>query len=137
MTGDLSSNVEWTKGENAQDVVIKVGSTEVPGLKLGTSSKVGTATMVLKKGSTSVSFYGVSWKGNKTSVVAKVGDQVLFTQELAPNDGASNNTPFTLSVNDSDHYTKTFDALPQDTTITVTTVEGGKTRVILFGINVK
>ena len=137
VTGDLSSNVEWTKGENAQDVVIKVGSTEVPGLKLGTSSKVGTATMVLKKGSTSVSFYGVSWKGNKTSVVAKVGDQVLFTQELAPNDGASNNTPFTLSVNDSDHYTKTFDALPQDTTITVTTVEGGKTRVILFGINVK
>ena len=137
VTGDLSSNVEWTKGENAQDVVIKVGSTEVPGLKLGTSSKVGTATMVLKKGSTSVSFYGVSWKGNKTSVVAKVGDQVLFTQELAPNDGASNNTPFTLSVNDRDHYTKTFDALPQDTTITVTTVEGGKTRVILFGINVK
>ena len=55
-------------------------------------------------------------------------------KELAANDGASNNSPFTLSVTDSDKYTYTLSAAAADeTTVTITT-DGSNTRVILFAV---
>ncbi len=134
--GDFSSNVEWTKGESATDAKATINGKEITALKLGTSSKTGTATIVLPKGSTSISFYGVSWKGKKAKLLAKIGEKEFFTQDLATNDGAAGNPPFTMTVTGSDCYTKTFDALASETTVTLTTT-GSNTRIILFGINVK
>ena len=136
VSGDFSSNVEWTKGESATDAKANINGKEITALKLGTSSKTGTATIVLPKGSTSISFYGVSWKGKKAKLLAKIGETEFFTQDLATNDGAAGNPPFTMTVTGSDCYTKTFDALASETTVTLTTT-GSNTRIILFGINVK
>ncbi len=131
------SNVTWTLVRNAYDdgVATVNGVENVQTLKLGTSKNVGTATIVLPKGTKSVSFYGVSWKGNETSVQVSLGETVLYTQTLAANDGACNNPPYTITVKDSDHYTMTLpQTLTEDMTVTVTTTPGGKTRIILFGI---
>ena len=136
VSGDFSSNVEWTKGESATDAKATINGKEITALKLGTSSKTGTATIVLPKGSTSITFYGVSWKGKKAKFLAKIGDKEFFSQDLATNDGAAGNPPFTMTVTDSDCYTKTFDALASETTVTLTTT-GSNSRIILFGINVK
>ena len=136
VSGDFTSNVKWTKGESATDAKATVNGKEITALKLGTSSKTGTATIVLPKGSTSITFYGVSWKGKKAKFLAKIGDKEFFTQDLATNDGAAGNPPFTMTVTASDCYTKTFEALATDTTVTLTTT-GSNSRIILFGINVK
>ncbi len=136
VSGDFTSNVEWTKGESASDAKATVNGKDITALKLGTSSKTGTATIVLPKGSTSISFYGVSWKGKKATLLAKIGEKEFFSQDLATNDGAAGNPPFTMTVTGSDCYTKTFDALASETTVTLTTA-GSNTRIILFGINVK
>ena len=134
---DYSSNITWTNGTNAYDdgVATVNGVANVKVYKLGTSSKVGTATVVVPKGTKSVSFYGVSWKGNPATVVVKMGDSVIYSQALAANDGATSNSPYTINVTDSDHYTMPLPSeLTEDVSVTVTTSEGGKTRVILFGI---
>ena len=136
LTNPFTSNVKWTKGENASDAKATVNGQEITALKLGTSSKVGVATIVLPKGSTSITFYGVAWKDKKSTLSAKIGDTEVFSQALAANDGAAGNPPFTMTVSASDCYTKTFDALAADTTLTLTTT-GSNSRVVLFGINVK
>ena len=135
VSGDFASNVSWTKGDNATDAKATVNNkADVSCLKLGTSSKVGSGTVVLPKGTTSVTFYGVAWKAAKTTTVTfKAGDKELFSQVVAANDGASGNPPFTMTVKDSDRYTKTFDALSSDTTVTITS----DLRSIIFGIIVK
>ena len=137
VSGDFASNVKWTKGDNASDAKATINGKEVNVLKLGTSSKAGSATITLPKGVKTISFYGVSWKGKASTLSVKLGDNELFSQDLAPNDGAAGNPPFKITVSDSDHYTKTLDAaLTSDTTVTVTT-SGSNTRIILFGINAK
>ena len=134
---DYTSNVTWTLGTNAYDDVAATvnGVANVKTLKLGTSKAAGSATVVIPKGTKSVSFYGVSWKGNATSVVVQMGGSDIYTQALAANDGASGSGPYTMTVTESDHYTMTLPSqLTEDVTVTVTTAAGGKTRVILFGI---
>ena len=60
-TGDFTSNLTWTTGSNAYSETAIVNETaDVPVLKLGTSSKVGEATVTLPAGTTKVSFFGVS-----------------------------------------------------------------------------
>ena len=132
---DFTSNLEWTLGTNAYSNEATVNGVEnVSVLKLGTSTKPGEATVKLPAGTTKVTFYGVSWKGKVASVAFKVGSDMVYKQELAANDGASNNSPFTLSVTDSDKYTYTLSAAAADeTTVTITT-DGSNTRVILFAV---
>lgn len=132
----FASNVTWTNGTNAYDdgVATVNGVSNVKVYKLGTSSKVGTATVVIPKGTKSVSFYGVSWKGKPASVQVLFGETPLYTKELAANEGAANSSPYTITVTDSDHYTMALpETLTEDVTVTVTTT-GSNTRVILFGI---
>jgi hypothetical protein len=132
---DFSSNVTWTLGSNAKTEEATVnGKSAVQVLKIGTSSKVGTATVVIPKGTKSVSFYGVSWKGKPASVQVLFGETPLYTQELAANEGAANSSPYTITVKDSDHYSMALpETLTEDVSVTVTTT-GTNTRVILFGI---
>lgn len=132
---DFSSNVTWTLGSKAytQEATVN-GKSGVQVLKLGTGSDAGTATVVVPKGTKSVSFYGVSWKDKPATVQVLLGETSLYTQDLAANVGAANSSPYTITVTESDHYTMALpETLTEDVSVTVTTT-GTNTRVILFGI---
>ena len=135
--GTYASNVKYTLGANAYDdgVATVNGTENVATIKLGSSSKIGSATITLPKGTTSVSFYAVAWKGKTATLQFSIGDTVIGTQAIVGNDGATGNAPYTLTVADTDKYSLTMAALEADTEVTVTTVE--TVRVILFGIQAK
>ena len=137
---EYTSNVTWTLGANAYDATTSSAqSATVNGvavsnlLKLGTSSKAGDATITLPKGTKKVTFYGVAWTGKTATIVGTVGDTEVIRQDVAGNAGATGNAPYTMTVTESDKYTKTFDApLAADTQVKITTAAA--IRVILFGI---
>ncbi|MCQ2140873.1 MAG: BACON domain-containing protein [Bacteroidales bacterium] len=141
--GEYASNVTWTLGANAYDATssgTSAQSATVNGvavsnlLKLGKSSAAGTATITLPKGTSKVSFYGLSWAGKEATLSISMGSTEVMSQPLAVNSGVTGNAPYTITVSASDKYTKSFDApLAADTQITVTTT-GTNYRVILFGI---
>ena len=135
--GTYESNVKYTLGDYAyNDGVATVNGTEnVATIKLGSSSKIGSATITLPKGTTSVSFYAVEKKKKTATLQFSIGDTVIGTQAIVGNDGATGNAPYTLTVADTDKYSLTMAALEADTEVTVTTVE--TVRVILFGIQAK
>ena len=134
-TGAFSSNVSWTSGSDGayNEKATVNGTADVPVLKLGTSSKTGTSTLTLPDGSTSLTFYALSWKGKPSKVVFSVNGEQVGSVEPAANDGLSNSSPYTLTVTDSDKYTVTF---PASSTLTVETT-GSNTRVALFGVQAK
>ena len=110
------------------------GVADVFTLKLGTSKLNGEAKITLPAGTTKVSYYAVGWKNTPAELQFSVGDNVVGTQAIAANDGATGNAPYTMTVTDADHYTITFDAaLAAETEVTVKTL-GTKYRAILFGI---
>lgn len=133
-TEDFSSSVEWTLGTNAFSEKATVNGVEdVPVLKIGTSKKAGSATLKIPAGTTKVSFYGVTWKGKTATIKASVGETQVAIQDLTANEGATGNTPYKLTVEDTDKYTITLPAkLEADTDVTVTTTT--KARAILFAI---
>ena len=135
--GTYASNVKYTLGANAYDdgVATVNGTENVATIKLGSSKNIGTATVTLPKGTTSVSFYAVAWNGKPATLQFSIGDTVIGTQAVVGNDGATGNAPYTLTVADTDKYSLTMAALEADTEVTVTTVEA--VRVILFGIQAK
>ncbi len=112
------------------------GTADVFTLKLGTSSKFGSATVTLPAGTKSVSFYAVAWKDSPASLKLTLGSNVIPV-DIAANDGATGSSPYTITVADSDKYAFNLGgALSQDTPVTVETYEGtnnGK-RAIIFGI---
>ena len=129
------SNVTWTLGENAYDHEAMVnGDGPFDVLKLGTNDKTGDATITIPAGTTSVEFYAVAWKGTSATLTFEIdGIGPVGSQEVAGNDGASGNHPYTLTVTDSDHYV--FESpmtAPAEMQVKVTTAEQG--RVILWGI---
>ena len=133
-TEDFSSSVEWTLGTNAySDKATINGVEDVPVLKIGTSKNAGTATLKILAGTTKVSFYGVAWKGKTATIKASVGETQVATQALTANVGATSNSPYKLTVEDTDKYTITPPAkLEADTDVTVTTTTNA--RAILFAI---
>ena len=134
-SADFSSNVTWTSGsDGAYDEKANVnGTSDVAVLKLGTSSKVGTSTLTLPAGSTSLTFYAVSWKAKPSKIVFSVDGKEVGSVEPAANDGLAGQNPYTLTVTESDKYTITFDAT---STVKVET-SGSNTRAALFGIQAK
>ena len=134
-TGDFASNVEWTSGSDGayNEKATVNGTDDVPLLKLGTSKATGTSTLTLPAGSTSLTFYALSWKGKPSKLVFYVGGKEVGSVEPDANDGLSNNSPYTLSVSSSDMYTVTF---PATSSVTVKT-DGSNTRAALFGIQAK
>ena len=132
---DFTSNVTWTSGsDGAYDEKANVnGTSDVAVLKLGTGSKVGTSTLTLPAGSTSLTFYAVSWKAKPSKVVFSVDGKEVGSVEPAANDGLAGQNPYTLTVTESDKYTITFDAT---STVKVET-SGSNPRAALFGIQAK
>ena len=135
--GTYASNVKYTLGANAYDdgVATVNGTENVATIKLGSSKNIGTATVTLPKGTTSVSFYAVAWNGKTATLQFSIGGTVIGTQAVVGNAGATGSAPYTLTVADTDKYSLTMAALEADTEVTVTTVEA--VRVILFGIQAK
>ena len=134
-TGDFTSNVSWTSGtDSSYDEKATVnGTANVAVLKLGTGSKTGSSTLTLPEGSTSLTFYALSWKDKPSKAVFKVNGTEVASVEPAANSGLSNKEPYTLTVTASDKYTITFSAT---STLTVET-SGSNTRVALFGVQAK
>ena len=134
-SADFTSNVTWTSGsDGAYDEKANVnGTSDVAVLKLGTGSKVGTSTLTLPAGSTSLTFYAVSWKAKPSKVVFSVDGKEVGSVEPAANDGLAGQNPYTLTVTESDKYTITFDAT---STVKVET-SGSNPRAALFGIQAK
>lgn len=133
-----TSNVEFKTIENAYtDGVATVNGTEnVTTLKIGKSSAAGTGSLVLPKGTKSVTYYAVAWKGTSATLKFMIGDTEIGTQEIAANEGASGNPPYTMTVTAADKYTLTFDsALEAETEVSVTTTAAA--RAILFGVKAK
>ena len=136
-SGDsYASTLTWTLGANASDAKVKVNgsSTETAALKLGTSSKAGTATLTVPAGASKISFYGLGWKGKTATLTVKLTGMTDKQAECTANEGVANNSPFTVTVAGTDK--KTIDlgsALGSAATVTVTTEGSTNTRVVLFG----
>lgn len=129
--GEFGSNITWSSGSNQayseKATVNEVAN--VPVLKLGTGKATGSSELTLPAGSTSLTFYALSWKGKPSKLVFKIGDTEVASVEPAANDGLANTSPYTLTVTDSDKYTITFEAT---STLTVET-SGSNTRCAIFG----
>ena len=131
-----ASTLTWTLGANASDAIVKVNgsSTGTAALKLGTSSKAGTATLTVPAGASKISFYGLGWKGKTATLTVKMTGMTDKQTECTANEGVTNNSPFTVTVAGTDK--KTIDlgsALGSAATVTVTTEGSTNTRVVLFG----
>lgn len=146
VTGKYTSNVKWKLGANAYDATSAGNSKQsavVNGeevsqvLKLGKAGKApaaGKATLTLPAGTTKVTFYGFSWKGTKATLVASVGETKVASKELTDNTGAAGNSPYKITVKDSDLLTIELPSkLATDTDVEITTAAAA--RVVLFAIN--
>lgn len=132
-----SIDLNYTLGTNAWKDAAKINGAEeaVDVLKFGTSSKVGDVTITVPAGSKRVTFYAVAWKGAATTLEFSTGGVTTGTIDIKANDGASNTSPYTLTVTDDDKYEIKVDtALPSDMDFKITTVSGKKTRAIIFGV---
>ena len=110
------------------------GTADIETLKLGTSKKNGEGTVTLPAGTKTVKYYAVGWKGNNPTLEFSVGGNVIATQAVVANEGASGETPYTIIVTASDCYTVNLgSALAAETVVTVKTT--GDYRAIMFGVN--
>lgn len=141
VTGKFTSNVKWTLGANSYDgsssgnskqSAVVNGEEVSQVLKLGKKDDVGKATLTLPAGTTKVTFYGFSWKGTKATLVASVGETKVASKELTANTGVAGNSPYKITVKDSDLLTIELPSkLATDTDVEITTAAAA----ILFAIN--
>ena len=95
-------------------------------LKIGTSKNPGDFTLTVPAGKHS--FYAVTWAGASTAdVVLKNGEETIKTITIKENAGATQNSPYTLTVTSEDKYEFEVSAA---CTVTVTSDK----RVLFFGI---
>lgn len=141
--GDNSYSIDlsYKLGANAYDdgVATINGQKDVKVLKIGTSSKVGDITITIPAGSKRAVFYAVAWKGKATTLEFSTGGVTTGSIDIKANDGAINNTPYTLTVsdkvNEGDKYEVVVpEVLPTDMDFKITTASGKATRAIIFGL---
>ena len=91
-------------------------------VKLGTSSKGGSFSITVPANATKLSFYCAAWKGvnDLSLVVTPTGVASPESIALTPDDGISNNSPFTLSGNASSFLHELTLNLTAETTLTFT-----------------
>ena len=143
-----ASNIDLNTGEKVANAYIDkatIEGKEYDVVKLGTSKKSGTwISPALKAGATELAFYGIAWKGNATKLTVSVENGGSFENgqtsqvvDLAANDGATGNAPYTITPSESDLKSFKLKDVTANTTIKFTTDGEKKTRAIMFGINVK
>lgn len=134
--GEYASNVTFGTVSSAYtDGVATVnGVANVATLKFGTSKKYGEGTMTVPAGTSKVTYYAVGWKSTPAKLEFSINGEIIGTQEVAANDGATSNSPYTITISDSDKYTLNLSApLAAETTITIKTIDTGY-RAIMFGV---
>ena len=76
------------------------------GIKCGTSKNAGDMAITVGAGATSLTLYAAAWKGvNGASIAITAPEGVTATPAslaITPDDGISNNTPFTLAGTEAD-----------------------------------
>lgn len=128
-----ATTVKYSLGASAyDDGVATVNETaDVKTIKIGTSSKAGDFSVEIPSDCSTLTFYAVAWKGATDAVVEIYdGDTVVASQSVAANDGATGNSPYTLSVTDADKYSLN---VPAGKTLKVTCAK----RVIFFELKAK
>ena len=135
-THPFTSTLTWTVGTSGYDAEVVISGASYSAFKLGTSSKVGTASVKVPAGTAKIGFYALGWS-NKAGVIEITGgglDKKTIT--AATNAGVNNNSPFTITkLADSDYYTIEFSAaLATEATLTFTSTSAGY-RSVVFGLN--
>ena len=150
-SADYTSNVSLPTADNSGDASYKasisIGGGDFSGLKLGTGSKVGTYTteVLPATGNVTLSFYAVAWKGKKGTIKITVNNGGTIdnaaskTFDLQANNGATGNSPFTMTLETTDFYSVALQGVTSATTLTIETVSGTglDPRAILTGVNVR
>ncbi len=132
--GPYTSNMVWTLGEKAYSQEATVNDeADVPVLKLGTSSVAGSATITVPAGTTKIGFYAVAWNKSSAEIELKLGEEVIGTAAVSGNEGASNDSPYTINVEDASAYYEIAINAVEEAEYTITT--NGKKRVIIWGLN--
>ena len=128
-----SIDLTYRLGTNAYDdgVATVNGTENVKVLKIGTSKAAGEFTVIIPAGTKKLTYYAVGWSGKTTTLDFKINGTSVAQQPLVANSGASNNSPFTLTVTDSDKYQIAND-FAVETVVTVTTTASA--RALLFGL---
>lgn len=124
-------DVNVVLGEKAYYEKATVNGEEFPVLKLGTSSINGDASFTIPAGTTKITMYCVAWKA-KSGALNLSGNCTITPSriEAASNDGASNNSPYTMTVTDADRYEFTVSGCNSDTVINLQS----EARVILWDV---
>lgn len=136
-TPPFTSSITWTLGSQAYDNTSSGNSKQsatINGesvdnlLKLGSSSKAGTATLHIPAGVSRVGFYAVCWKGQTTEI--EFSGATVSPVPVNDNSGATGNPPYTMTVTEDDYYVidvNTSEALDLGVT--------ASKRIVIWGIN--
>ncbi len=126
-------DVNVVLGDKAYYEEATVNGEHFPVLKLGTSSVDGDASFTIPAGTTKITLYCVAWKGKSGALNLSADCTISPSRiEAASNDGASNNTPYTITVTDSDRYEFTVSGCNSETVVTLQS----EARVILWDVKV-
>ena len=126
--GEYASNITYVKGTNSYDdgVATINGVDNVKVYKIGTSKATGDFSFT--SNGEKLTFYAVTWKGGTSAKVQLlVDDSEVANVTVKENVGATFNSPYTMTVTESDKYEVT---VPAGKTIKVTADK----RVIFFGM---
>lgn len=138
-TGDQPQTISltWTLDTNTKAYSEKgtIDGVSVDVLKLGASSAPGKATVTLPAGTYKISYSAVAWNGKKATLLFKVGDETVNSQALTANTGAANQSPYTITTTDTDHYEFNY-SVSSETVLTLDTTNStsGNQRAIIWNI---
>lgn len=128
--GPYASDVAFVcSTDDSTNAVYSLGTTTIDGsaatgFKLGKGMQTGlfTSAAVGVSGDKYLNLYAVAWKGGDAKLYFRVDGGATQTLEIAPNDGATGNPPFTaLTFADSDHYSVKLSGLKETSTIEFST----------------
>lgn len=100
-SADDSTNAVYSLGATT------INGNAVTGFKLGKGKQTGLfkSAAVGVSGDKYLNLYAVAWKGGDAKLYFRVDGGATQTLEIAPNDGASQNAPYTaLTFAETDHY---------------------------------
>ena len=128
--GPYASDVAFVcSADDSTNAVYSLGATTingnaVTGFKLGKGKQTGLfkSAAVGVSGDKYLNLYAVAWKGGDAKLYFRVDGGTTQTLAIAPNDGASNNAPYTaLTFAETDHYSVKLSGLTTSSTIEFST----------------
>lgn len=145
------SNVSLPNKDNSSTATysasIKIDGAAYSGLKLGTGSNAGSYTTeaLSATDNLTLSFYAVGWKGKQGKIKITVNNGGTIdgaaskTFDLQGNNGATGNSPFTITFIDANFYSVNLQGITTATTLTFESVKetGLDPRAVLTGVKVQ